>query len=171
MSGPVGVIARIRYCCYTTPGLSESLSGYNICHSIPFFSTACRKIQHFFPHGYQITHIDLLSGIFLSRLDFQDLICSGKTPEQRMYRFSYLEIYGAVFDLQDHILCKLSVQRCKIIISRTGAICLLISPVLLAVVDKAPPDDRTAIRRHRFCQHICSVCMISAISKGTGTAF
>ena len=110
------------------------------------FSTSGSKIQNFFPHRNQVTHIDLLSCILLGCLNFQNLICPGKMSEKRMDRFPYLKINRTILDLKDHIICKHSVQRSKIVISRFCSVCLLVSPVLLAVVYKAPPDNSSSIR-------------------------
>src|SRR5699024_1778318 len=83
----------------------------------------------------------------------------------------YLKINRTILDLKDHIICKHSVQRSKIVISRFCSVCLLVSPVLLAVVYKAPPDNSSSIRLYGFCQHISPICMVSSIGKRSGTAF
>ena len=88
-----------------------------------------------------------------------------------MDRFPYLKINRTILDLKDHIICKHSVQRSKIVISRFCSVCLLVSPVLLAVVYKAPPDNSSSIRLYGFCQHIGPICMVSSIGKRSGTAF
>ena len=154
MACPVWILSCIRYCRHAAAYLSESPARHNVCYRILFLATSGSKIQNFFPHRNQVTHIDLLSCILLGCLNFQNLICPGKMSEKRMDRFPYLKINRTILDLKDHIICKHSVQRSKIVISRFCSVCLLVSPVLLAVVYKAPPDNSSSIRLYGFCQHI-----------------
>ena len=59
----------------------------------------------------------------------------------------------------------------EIIISCTGAICFIISPILLTIVNKTSPDNRRIIFFCNLCQHISSICLCSSISKWSWTAF
>ena len=98
-------------------------------------------VQHFFPHGNHIADVDLMPGIFLRNLHFQHHIGLFQPTEQGRNRFAYLKIHGSVFDLEDHIVIKLSVQRHEVVIGGLGPVGLVITPVLLAVVNKTAPNQ------------------------------
>ena len=88
-----------------------------------------------------------------------------------MHRLSYLKIHGPVFDLKNNIIPELAIQTDKIVITGSCPVCLSVSPVLLAVVNKASPNDQTSIGLDRLCQHIGSLGMGSSVSKGPWPSF
>ena len=171
MACPVGIPSCVGYCCHTASLLSECPAGNDIRHCVLRFSTSRGEIQHFFPHGNQITHINLLSCVLLGDLNFQHLVCMLQTPEKRMDRFSHLEINGSVFNLENDIIIEFSVQRHEVVVSGTCPVCPAVTPVLLAVVHKTSPYDGPSVRFNRAGQHIGTVCMVPPVGKGSGTSF
>ncbi len=127
-------------------------------------------LQHLLEHRHQVAHINLMSGIFLRDLHLQHLVGPAKTAHQRMNRLTDLEIHRPVFNLKDDIVMIISVHRLEVIIAGTGAIRLVVSPVLRAVIDKAAPDDNAAVGLYNIRQHIGAVRLGSSIGKGSGTS-
>src|SRR5689334_17153752 len=87
----------------------------------------------------------LLAGIFLGNLKLDRLIGFMQAAEQRRCRFANLKIDGAVFNLDDHIIFKPSIQRMKYVKSGAGAIILPIGPVQVMVVDKRAIENDSAV--------------------------
>ena len=94
----------------------------------------------------------LLTGVFLSYLKFKHDICVLKPAEEGVNRLSYLEIDGTVFDLQYNVVVEFSVKTDKVNVALGGAVGCVVPPVLLAVVNKAPPDDDGAIFLHNIAR-------------------
>ena len=73
--------------------------------------------------------------------------------------------------LQDHIGCKLPVQRRVMVVGGLRPVGFGIPPVLAAVIDKAAPDDHPAEGAHRLRQHIGAFRVVPAVGERPGTAF
>ena len=106
-----------------------------------------------------------MSCVFLSNLNLQHLIGLGKTADKRRDRLSDLEIHWAVLDLQDYIVMILSIKLLEIVVAGSCSVCLGIAPVLCTIVDKASPDDDSAVWCNNIAQHICAVSLSSAVGK------
>ncbi|MNC31270.1 hypothetical protein D3C75_795850 [compost metagenome] len=111
----------------------------------------------------------LLTSILLGYLKLDYLIGALHRSEQWRHWLPNLEIHRSVLDLQEYIIPELAIQRLKVIISRPRTIRRAVPPVLHAVIDKAAPNDKSAMRFKRIRQHICSIGMISSISKRSRT--
>ena len=96
------------------------------------------KIQNFFPHGRKKTQVPLLPCVFLGDLQLDAFIRLLQTSEKRRDRLTSLEVYGAVLDLDDHIVVKFSVERMEDVVGSPGAVIFWIAPVQMVVVDECP---------------------------------
>ena len=103
--------------------------------------------------------------VFLSNLNLQHLISFGKSSKQWRNRLSDLEIHRSVLDLKDYVVVVLTIKIFEVVISSPCSVCLVVSPVLSAVIYKASPDDDTAVWLYDISQHICAVSLSSAIGK------
>ena len=115
------------------------------------------KVQNLLEFRHKIAYVPLLTGVFLSYLEFQHDICVLEPTKQWVNRLPDLEIYRTVLDLQYDVIIKLAVKTDKVYIALGGAVGHIIPPVLLAVVNKASPNDDSAVGFYGSRQHISAV--------------
>ncbi|MNN23108.1 hypothetical protein D3C81_1364920 [compost metagenome] len=127
------------------------------------------KIHHLFPLRYQVAQMALLAGILLRNLKLDNLIRTLHRSEQWRHWLPNLKVHRSVFDLKKDIVPELAIQWLKVIISRSRTIRRAVPPVLHTVIDKAAPDDKSAMRFKRSREHIRAISMISSISERSRT--
>src|ERR1035438_41311 len=113
----------------------------------------------------------LLPGIFLRDLQLDGFVCFLQAAEQRRNRLAHLEVDGAVFDLNDDVVCELPVERMENIVGRLGEIVLLVAPVEMMVVDKAAVEQQSAVGVERAGNYVGGVGWGAAVAGGSSAAF
>src|SRR3954447_15758344 len=96
----------------------------------------------------------LLSGVFLGNLQFDPLIRLLQAAEKWRDRFASLEINGAILDLDDNVVVKLSVKGMKDVVRCASAITLRVTPIQMMVVNESPIEKQSAVRAQRASDHI-----------------
>src|SRR3954462_15361466 len=80
------------------------------------------EVEDFLPHGNQKAEMLLLSGVFLSDLQFDGFVGVVESGKQWGYGLANLKIDWAIFDLNDYVVVELAVERVKVVVSRFGAV-------------------------------------------------
>ena len=119
--------------------------------------------------------MDALACIFLCNLKLHHHLRLLQTEEQRRYGLTWLEVDGAVLDLDDDVVGKLSIEVDELFVGLVGTVTLVgkLSRSLLCVVrtlgriDKSAPHDDAAIGLEGSSQHVGSIHMGAAIVHGT----
>ena len=112
-----------------------------------------------------------LAEVLLRDLQFDRLIGFLQRAEQGRGRFAHLKIDGAVFDLHDHVVVELAVERLEVVVGGAAAVVLRIGPIGVMVVDEAAIEEQAAVRLQGARQQIGGVGVRSAVGGGTDAAF
>src|SRR5215472_2771905 len=78
------------------------------------------EIQNLFPHRSCEKQMPLLACVLLGDLQFNGFTGVAQAGEQRLNRLAYLEVDGAILDLNNHVVVKLAVERMEIIVGGLG---------------------------------------------------
>src|SRR5439155_8731470 len=90
--------------------------------------------------------------------------------KQRRCWLAHLEINGPVLDLNHHIVFELSVERMKVVICRSRAIRLHISPVEMMVIDECTVHQNSAMWLQRARNDVGGVRRRASVLRGPGAA-
>src|SRR2546430_17631923 len=110
MSEPVGVQANVGYSDEAAGRPVEHPSGGESFDRCPGAAGVQVRIEGLFPHGREKHHLPSLSEILLGDLKLDGLVGFFERPEEGRCRFAYLEIDGAVLDLDNGIVVKRAVE-------------------------------------------------------------
>ena len=111
-----------------------------------------------------------MTGVLLCNLHLQHLIGLPEASHQRVNRLTDLEVHRTVLDLKNHVVVIIAVHCLEVVIAGSCAVRLIIAPVLRAVVDKASPDDGSAVGLHQICQHVGAVGLRSSVGERARTS-
>jgi len=110
--------------------------------------------------GSQVHQVVGESEVLLGDLKFYHEGCFLHGAKKGTERLPGLKVYGSVFDLNDHILCKLPVEGHEFIVS-------LAMPVLTGgIVNERPPHDHSVVRLQGLGQHVGPVGMGAPVILG-----
>ncbi len=107
----------------------ESLAGDDVLHRRRIFAGAHIEIENRFPERRKKTQMPLLARVFLRDLQLDSFICFFEAAEERRRRPAHLEIDRSIFDLDDHVVVELSVERMKDVVRGARAIIFQIAPI------------------------------------------
>ena len=129
------------------------------------------EIQSLLPHRDQETQVAFLACVFLHDLQFDGFVGFLESGEKGGNRLAHLEIDGAIFNLDDHVVVELAVERMKNIVGGAGAIVFQVGPIKVMVVNKRTVEEHAAVRFERAGNHIGSIGGSTARGGGAGAAF
>ena len=123
-------------------------------------------VERFLEQGAEIGEMRRLAQIFLGDLELHHQRCFRHGAEEGMEGFARLEVDRAIFDLHQHIVGELSVERLEVGIGLFGAIVGIVMGV-----DEGAPHDDAAMGLDRGGEHVGPIGMRAVIILRTGLAF
>src|SRR5689334_12653626 len=149
MPEPVGIHPDIGHANERTRWATKHFTRNQIFDGSPVAVYAQVEVQNFSPHGGKKNQVPLLSGVFLSDLQFDSLISLCQSAKERGHRFASLEIDGTILDLDDDVVVELSIQRVKNIVGCPSAVILGIAPIKMMVVNERTIKKNPSMRFQR----------------------
>ncbi|PRY07335.1 hypothetical protein CLV37_12911 [Kineococcus rhizosphaerae] len=127
-----------------------------------------RKLKQLTPLRRKVAQVDLMAGVLLRDLNFNDNIGAWHGQKQGRNRLTHLKIHGSALDLEDDIVVELPVQPLELIVCGPGTVSTAVTPVLAVVVHKAPPVDASPMLSQRARQQIRTLSVVASVVVRTG---
>src|SRR5580692_8449809 len=170
MAQPVSIHADVHDRNESARGATKNSTRHNVLHRGRVLAGMHIEIENFFPHGYKKTQMPLLARVFLRDLQLDGRICFLEAAEERRHRLPHLEVNRSMFDLDDHVVVELAVERMEVVVRRACTIVFRISPIEMVVVDKRTIEDDAVMRRKGAGNYVGGIGRRPAIGRGTEAA-
>src|SRR5580692_6096913 len=134
MGKPVRIETNVGYADEASGGSSKWPARNYVADGRGLATGVHIEIEDFFPHRDKKAEMALLAGIFLGYLEFDGLIGFFEAAEERRDWFAGLEINRSMFDLDDYVACKFSVEGMKDVVGGSSAVIFGVAPIEMMVV-------------------------------------